>query len=261
MNPHSRHRPLAPQASASAYSATRTSVAVHIGWLRLANLRHCWRTVHRRPRGAPRDLANPGPRWIHAPEVRGRSGVLALWHPRPSAFWPCGPQGRIVLALWRTRPERFWSCGTQGHFYWPCGTQGQNGFVPGCHKARISPAYERPRPVMQPSSRRWPSPLVEMSLPSWPQARNPKPQARSPGAGTPEPEPGTPESGSPNSEPGNLGTRARKPGAGTPNSEARSPEPGNPQVRTRKPEATPDRPPQKDHPGEPKPKPTVMARR
>ena len=38
LNPHSRHRPLAPQASASAYSATRTGCADHLGWLRLANL-------------------------------------------------------------------------------------------------------------------------------------------------------------------------------------------------------------------------------
>ena len=38
-NPHNRHRSLAPQASASAYSATRTRCADRVGWLRLANLR------------------------------------------------------------------------------------------------------------------------------------------------------------------------------------------------------------------------------
>jgi hypothetical protein len=38
LNPHNRHRSLAPQASASAYSATRTRCAAHVGWLRLANL-------------------------------------------------------------------------------------------------------------------------------------------------------------------------------------------------------------------------------
>jgi hypothetical protein len=38
LNPHNRYRSLAPQASASAYSATRTRCAAHVGWLRLANL-------------------------------------------------------------------------------------------------------------------------------------------------------------------------------------------------------------------------------
>ena len=148
LNPHDRYRSLAPQASASAYSATRTSGAVHIGWLRLANLRHCWRTVHRGPRGALRDLANPERRWMQAPEVRGRSGVLAMWHPRPSAFWPGGPRGRIrsglvahkarsVLVLWHTRPLllALWHSGTERFRSWV--PQGQN-----------LAAYERPRPVM-----------------------------------------------------------------------------------------------------------------
>jgi site-specific DNA recombinase len=38
LNPHRCFHPLAPQASASAYSATRTRYADHVGWLRLANL-------------------------------------------------------------------------------------------------------------------------------------------------------------------------------------------------------------------------------
>src|SRR5215471_7557568 len=38
LEPPCPKRALAPQASASAYSATRTGDAVHIGWLRVANL-------------------------------------------------------------------------------------------------------------------------------------------------------------------------------------------------------------------------------
>jgi hypothetical protein len=55
LNPHRCYHPLAPQASASAYSATRTRCADRVGWLRLANLRRLREPI----KSAPKAAASP----------------------------------------------------------------------------------------------------------------------------------------------------------------------------------------------------------
>ena len=66
LNPHRCFHPLAPQASASAYSATRTGADDHVGWLRVANLRLLCEPV-RRPRAGPPDPLRQAPQQARSP--------------------------------------------------------------------------------------------------------------------------------------------------------------------------------------------------
>ena len=161
---------------------------------------------------------------MQAPEVRGRSGVLALWHPRPSAFWPCGPQGRIrsglvahkartVLVLWHTRPFllALWHSGTKRFRSWV--PQGQN--LARLREAETSDATKQ-QALARTAGRNVRSVTTGSS----------KPQARSP-------EPGTREPARPN-----PGTHRPEPARPKPEHENPKPE-----ARTPDPQATPGRPP------------------
>ena len=177
---------------------------------------------------------------MQAPEVRGRSGVLALWHPRPSAFWPCGPQGRIrsglvahkarsVLVLWHTRPFllALWHSGTKRFRSWV--PQGQN--LARLREAETSDATKQ-QALAFTAGRNVPSVLAASPKP---EAASPKPRSRKPEAGTRHSGIRQPELGT--REPGNQQARSRKPEPGTP-------EPGNPQARTGT-----RKPPQTERPG------------